>query len=69
MINRIASLLRIQVPGRNPGILRADGDGAPSDGESGYAKSCLFHDTANATVYVNEGTVESTTWKAVTTSS
>ena len=51
------------------GILRAWGDTVPADGEAGYATGCLFQrtDGGDATaLYVNEGTITSCNFNAVT---
>lgn len=67
MLNRIAHLLKIKPPKIDQeGYLQASGDTVPTDGESGYAPSCTFQDTENGVLYVNEGTVDSCDFNAVT---
>jgi len=70
MKQRIASLLKIKAPGpKVTGLLRAHGDTVPANGESGYETGCLFQHTDGGdgtALYVNEGTVESCDFNAVT---
>jgi hypothetical protein len=70
MIARICSLLKIQqpVPG-SAGLLLASGATVPTDGEIGYQTGCIFQHTdgGDATaLYVNEGTVASCNFNAIT---
>jgi hypothetical protein len=73
MIQRICSLLRIQVPKREvPGLLSASGKAVPTDGDTGYATGCLFQHTDGGdgtALYVNEGTAASCDFNAVTVGS
>lgn len=72
MIGRIAKLLGFKPTdpaNKPPGFLFVSGPTVPSDGASGYAIGCLFQHTdgANGTsVYVNEGTLASADFNAVT---
>lgn len=70
MLSRIAALLRQQAPDQSAkGLLLASGITVPSDGAEGYATGCLFQHTdgGDATaLYVNEGTVTSCNFNAVT---
>tara|TARA_Y100001963_G_C6540346_1_gene335196 strand:- start:210 stop:419 length:210 start_codon:yes stop_codon:yes gene_type:complete len=56
----------IVVEAPNVGILIAHGTSVPG-GVSGYAKGCLFIDTAGAAVYVNEGDDSTADFDAITT--
>jgi hypothetical protein len=50
------------------GILIAEGTTVPADATTGYAPGCIFikdDGTANATIYVNEGTATSSLFKAI----
>lgn len=51
----------LSIPG--VGILRAWGDTVPTNGESGYAKSCQFQKldgtTLDTMLYINKGTLAS----------
>lgn len=47
------------------GHLMAWGTAAPTDGVSGFAPSCEFHDTANGEIYINKGTKTSATWTKI----
>lgn len=56
-----------QIPGR--GVIWAAGDTVPSDAVAGYAPGCIFQHldgAAGATIYVNEGTLASCDFDAVT---
>ena len=70
MIGRLCSLLRIKEPAQNlTGLLMASGVEKPADGLSGYETGCLFQNTAGGdgtALYVNEGTVDSCNFNAVT---
>lgn len=70
MLDRIASLLRIQPPEVEPeGLLMASGDTVPTDGTAGYQPSCIFQHTDGAVgdfLYVNEGTLASCDFDVVT---
>lgn len=49
------------------GHLRGWGAGAPTNGQAGWAKSCLYQDVTNGAVYENVGTNTSATWTLLTT--
>jgi hypothetical protein len=49
------------------GIMIAYGTTFPVDTTAGYAPGCLFIDTANAQVLINEGTAASCDFDAITT--
>jgi hypothetical protein len=70
MIERVCSLLRISPPAReDSGLLFASGDTVPTDASSGYQTGCLFQHTDGGdgtSLYVNEGTVSSCDFNAVT---
>jgi uncharacterized membrane protein YjjB (DUF3815 family) len=60
----------VQVPG--VGILQAYGKTVPSDGAAGYATGCMFQHTDggdNTSLYVNEGSLTSANFDAVTAGS
>ncbi len=64
-INRV---LNIKAPNpQTEGYFSADGDAKPVDGSKGFAPSCIFHDTKNAVAYINKGTVDSCSFKEITT--
>lgn len=69
MISRLCSLLRMKEPAADvSGLLLASGQTVPSDGDSGYATGCLFQHTDGTTgtaLYVNEGTVTSCSFQAI----
>lgn len=65
---RVCSLLRIKPPENGEGFLLASGTTVPTDGDPGYATSCLFQKTDGGdgtSLYVNEGTVLSADFNAV----
>lgn len=69
MLDRICSLLRIKQPSQSEGILIASGDTVPADASVGYATGCLFQHTDGTdgtALYVNEGTVDSSDFNAIT---
>jgi hypothetical protein len=70
MIERVASLLRVTPPDHSvTGLLRAHGDTVPTDGTVGYETGCLFQHTDGGdgtALYVNEGSVTSCDFNAVT---
>lgn len=70
MLDRVASVLRIKPPDpTGEGYLLASGITVPTDGEAGYATGCLFQHTDGGdgtALYVNEGTVTSCNFNAVT---
>jgi len=70
MIDRVCSLLRIKPPPvEAEGLLLASGPTVPADGTAGYQTGCLFQHTdggAGTALYVNEGTVASCDFDAVT---
>ena len=68
MKERVTSLLRMQPPVLlDRGLLFLSGATVPSDGTDGYQPGCFFQDTTNGIVYVNEGSVTSCEFNAVTT--
>jgi len=70
MIARVCELIRMLEPNQStPGLLLASGKTVPADGTSGYQTGCLFQHTdggAGTALYVNEGTVTSCDFDAVT---
>lgn len=70
MIQRICSLLRISIPCvEDKGLLMASGKTVPADGTAGYQTGCIFQHTdggSGTALYVNEGTVTSCNFDAVT---
>jgi len=70
MIGRIASLLKQEPPSNAvTGLLIAHGDTVPADASTGYETGCLFQHTDGGdgtALYVNEGTVASADFNAVT---
>jgi len=69
MLDRIASLLKIERPSTD-GLHIASGITVPTDATLGYATGCIFQHTdggAGTSLYVNEGTYASCSFKAVTT--
>lgn len=70
MIGRICSLIRMSVPSvEDKGLLIASGKTVPADGTAGYQTGCLFQHTdggSGTALYVNEGTVASCNFDAVT---
>ena len=70
MKQRIASLLRKEPVGPEiSGLLQAAGETVPTDGAAGYATGCLFQHTDGGdgtALYVNEGTVTSCDFNAIT---
>lgn len=71
MIQRECALIRMQPPVTdNRGLLYVSGATVPTDGTDGYQTGCLFLHTDggnNTALYVNEGSVASCTFNAVTT--
>jgi len=62
MISRIAKLMRKSVPiAADAGLLSASGATVPS-AVYGYQPGCIFQDTTNGAIYVNEGTLASCTF-------
>lgn len=70
MIARVCDLIRMTEPDPQvTGLLLAHGKTVPADGTAGYETGCLFQhiDGGNGTaLYVNEGTVTSCNFDAVT---
>lgn len=70
MIARICQLLRIGQPVQSDvGLLSASGATVPTDGTAGYQTGCLFQHTdgtSGTALYVNEGSVTSCNFDAVT---
>ncbi len=65
MKSRIAKLLRFQEPKIEPrGLLFGSGGTVPSAAD-GWQPSAIFQDTTNGVVYVNEGTVASSSFAAI----
>ena len=65
MLQRVCSLLRMNPPVLlNRGLLFSSGATVPSSVD-GYQPSCLFQDTTNGVVYVNEGSVTSCDFNAL----
>lgn len=51
------------------GITNAQKAGTPTNGDAGYAPSCLYQNltgTIGSLLYVNSGTVTSATWTNIT---
>jgi len=44
------------------GVLLAYSDGVPIGSTAGYAPGCLCIDTTNGDLYINKGTVDSSSW-------
>lgn len=67
-VNSVSITVLLADPSGN--ILFAQGTTVPTDGSSGYAKSCLFIDTDVATgtgsLYLNKGTTTSSQFTLVT---
>ena len=55
-------------PGAGVGITLAYGSGAPTGSTLGYRKGCQYVDYANGVVYINTGSVASSTWVLAATS-
>ena len=70
MLARICSLLKMKPTSpTHEGLLFSHGPTVPADGGAGYATGCLFQHTdggAGTALYVNEGTVSSCNFDAVT---
>ncbi len=71
MLPRMAHLLKMQPPiAANRGLLHASGATVPTDGTDGYQTGCDFKHTDggnNTSFYINEGSVTSCEFNAVTT--
>ena len=70
MIDRIASLLKMQKPLLNRGFLIASGATVPSDTTDGYQTGCIFMHTdggGGTALYVNEGSITSSLFTPVST--
>lgn len=68
MLQRVCSLLRMNPPViLNRGLLFASGSVVPTDDTDGYQPGGFFQDTTNGIVYINEGSVTSCEFNAVTT--
>lgn len=68
MIDRTCSLIKMQVPLRNRGLLFASGTVVPTDGTDGYQTGCIFQHTDggdNDALYVNEGSVTSCDFNSI----
>jgi len=62
MIDRVCSLLKMQKPAMNEGLLWASGTVVPTDATHGYQTGCLFLHTdggSGTALYVNEGSLTS----------
>lgn len=70
MVDRICALLKIKKPNvALTGLLLASGTTVPADGTAGYETGCIFQHTdgtSGTALYVNEGTVASCNFDAVT---
>lgn len=70
MLQRVASLLKQSPPSNSvTGLLIAHGDTVPADASTGYETGCIFQHTDGGdgtALYVNEGTVESCDFNAIT---
>lgn len=55
MTSRIAEVTKIAAPVTDY-IRLADGTATPTSGTAGYCKGCLFINTTDGKVYVNNGT-------------
>lgn len=68
MIDRICSLIKMEKPLRNRGLLFASGVTVPSDEADGYQTGCIFQHTdgdVGSSLYINEGSVTSCAFNAV----
>lgn len=66
------STVTVQAIGGAGNVDRCFGASVPADGDAGYAVGCYFHvstGVAGATVYVNEGSATSCSFRALTTAS
>ena len=62
MIDRVCSLIKMQKPLRNRGLLFSSGATVPVDGTDNYQTGCIFQHTDgtdDTSLYVNEGSVTS----------
>lgn len=69
---RICSLLKQKAPAKELGYLSASGDTVPTDASAGYATGCIFNHTdggAETALYVNEGSVTSSAFVPLLTTS
>jgi hypothetical protein len=57
------------ITGPNGGRRISWWSGVPTDSIAGYNKGCLAIDETNGKIYINTGTVSSTTWTVVGTQS
>lgn len=68
MQRRVCSLIKMSPPiTADRGLLSASGATVPTDGTDGYQPSSFFQDTTNGILYINEGSVTSCEFNAVTT--
>lgn len=66
MLPRIAHLLKMKPPiADDRGFLFASGATKPTDGTDGYQAACLFQDTTNGLLYINEGSITSSDFDPV----
>ncbi len=66
MLSRLNSLLkRRQDPSVEDGLLDVYANTEPIQGAKGYARGCLWHDLANAKLYINTPADESAIWTEV----
>jgi len=70
MLDRLCHLIRMKPPHHElNGLLFASGATVPADATTGYAPGCLFQHTDGGdgtALYVNEGTVASSDFNAIT---
>lgn len=68
MLGRITSLIKMQKPLRNRGLLFASGTTVPTDGTDGFQTGCEFKKTdggVGTAFYINEGSVTSCDFNAI----
>ncbi len=65
MLGRVCSLIKMQKPLRNRGLLFASGTSKPTDVTDGFQAGCIFQDTTNGILYVNEGSITSCSFQVV----
>jgi len=68
MIDRVCSLIKMQPPLRNRGLLFVSGTTVPTDATDGYQTGCIFQKTdggIGTSLYVNDGSVTSCAFNAI----